>query len=215
MKNSNLLLLAGAGALAYYFLSKKQTTAAPSSPDLMTQAGNSLDSMLNFLGGLFSSIIGQQKISPSLADYTSANQRGMLPTTPDQLTKRWLADNSIAGVDSRGGIIMYGAYSPTALQASATSKLYGANAAITEVSNFAASYSGYVGTAYSSSGSSIPVAVVPNRNSNVVGLYTTLDAYIAQSTGKAPSSSSAATASGQNAAYYANLASLYSRGILK
>jgi len=195
MKDKDLLLLAGLGVAGYLFLQKK--TTAGGDGGLLGGLGGAVNQALedwnSFWDALFRNLFAQQGLTQK--DYQDAAERGMLPLTPSQLTKRW---TSTVGIDTRNwlaGITQYGAYSGVAIEASAVSRLYDVGAAVRETSAFARQYGGTVGTAYSPSGGAIPVAVVPYRGTQQVGLYTTLNAYISQATGMTPSAAAASRAS--------------------
>lgn len=199
MKRNDWLLLGGVAVALWYFTKKKPTSALDDvQRGIETPGGllgqGSLTDVGYQLSNLLSAFSGQNQSAspaPTLADYQSANMRGGLPYTAAALTQRWTPSPTATTTPSTGlaGITNVGAYNPAALQASPVAALTSIPAAVTELASFASSSGGSVGTAYSA-GSAIPVALVPSGGA--IGVYTTLDAYIAQATGKAPSKAAAA-----------------------
>lgn len=188
MKRNDMLLLGAAGVAAYFLFFNKKTQAAA---DMGGGGGFDLGALFNdainsIFGGM-GALLGQQ--ASTLQQQSKENQYA--PRTPEANLLRWTAP-ALTPQSTLAGITSFGAYNPAAIQAAPTAGLTNMGAAVSQISDFAKSMGGSVGTAYSAGGA-IPVAVVPvSKGSAVSGLYTTAEVYIAQATGKAPSSATAA-----------------------
>ena len=214
MKQKDLLILGGAGLLAYYFLTKKQqaTTTDTGAPggNLFNIPGVDLSGLSSFWDSIWNSLGSLLKGGPQNLQQSIAAQAAAAANT------RWTTQPPV--IASTLGFTTYGVYSPTALQANPTLLPAGATmgAQIAELSaQTGAKPAGgalpgqtgaaSVGTAYTSSGQAAPVLVVPTANYGGKGadLYTTLDVAIGQK---------AASAGATTAPTAQTLAQMYATG---